>query len=212
MLANTGWGVDGWRVSALKHFADVVRGMKLGPDVIIGGSAFVFSDMLAAMSEGRPARDGGRDGRSVLVVLLVLGVGREARVTLACAGLGVMGMLTAAWAMGIKVNFLDFVALPITIGIGVDYGVNIVARARQSGGDEGRAAGRSSRRAPWSSSARTRRSSATPRCSSRRTEGIHTFGLSAMIGELTCLSAAILLAPALLDAGASSTRKRPIHG
>jgi predicted RND superfamily exporter protein len=29
--------------------------------------------------------------------------------------------------------------------------------------------------------------------------GIHTFGLSAMIGELTCLSAAILLAPALLD-------------
>ena len=29
--------------------------------------------------------------------------------------------------------------------------------------------------------------------------GIHTFGLSAMIGELTCISAAILLAPALLD-------------
>ena len=35
--------------------------------------------------------------------------------------------------------------------------------------------------------------------------GIHTFGLSAMIGELTCISAAILLAPALIDFARSRT-------
>ena len=134
VLANTGWGVDSWRVHALKMFADVVRGLNLGPDVVVGGSAFVFSDMLQAMTQDGPRATAAAMIGSVLVVLLVLGIGRDARVTLACAGLGITGMLTAAWLMDIKVNFLDFVALPITIGIGVDYGVNIVARARQSGG------------------------------------------------------------------------------
>lgn len=198
VLANTGWGVDGWRVSALKHFADVVRGMKLGPDVIIGGSAFVFSDMLAAMTEDGPRATATAMVGSILVVLLVLGTGREARVTLACAGLGIMGMLSAAYAMGIKVNFLDFVALPITIGIGVDYGVNIVARARQSGGERaGRKALVSTGPVVTLCSYTTVVGYASLLFSQNR--GIHTFGLSAMIGELTCLSAAMLLAPALLD-------------
>ena len=211
VLANTGWGVDGWRVSALKHFADVVRGLNLGPDVIIGGSAFVFSDMLAAMTEDGPRATATAMVGSVIVVLLVLGVGREARVTLACAGLGVMGMLTAAWAMGIKVNFLDFVALPITIGIGVDYGVNIVARARQSGGAKaGRRALVSTGPVVILCSYTTVVGYASLLFSQNR--GIHTFGLSAMIGELTCISAAILLAPALLDAGASRRANVPLHG
>lgn len=205
VLANTGWGVDGWRVSALKHFADVVRALKLPPDVIVGGSAFVFTDMLAAMTQDGPRATAAAMIGSVLVVLLVLGVGREARVTLACAGLGIMGMLTAAWAMGIKVNFLDFIALPITIGIGVDYGVNIVARARQTGG------ARAGRRALVSTgpvvilcSYTTVVGYASLLFSQNR--GIHTFGLSAMIGELTCLSAAILLAPALLDYAGAKAR------
>jgi hypothetical protein len=198
VLANTGWGVDGWKVSALKHFADVVRGLKLGPDVIIGGSAFVFSDMLKAMTQDGPKAVATAMVGSIVVVLLVLGVGRDARVTLACAAVGITGMLTAAWAMGIKVNFLDFVALPITIGIGVDYGVNIVARARQSGGEHaGRKALVSTGPVVALCSYTTIVGYASLLFSQNR--GIHTFGLSAMIGELTCLSAAMLLAPALLD-------------
>jgi predicted RND superfamily exporter protein len=202
VLANTGWGVDGWRVSALKHFAEVVRDLKLGPDVIVGGSAFVFTDMLAAMTHDGPRATAAAMIGSVLVVLFVLGVGREARVTLACAGLGIMGMLTAAWAMGIKVNFLDFIALPITIGIGVDYGVNIVTRARQTGGpNAGRRALVTTGPVVALCSYTTVVGYASLLFSQNR--GIHTFGLSAMIGELTCLSAAMLLAPALLDYGSA---------
>ncbi|HWZ91806.1 MAG TPA: hypothetical protein VNW92_23245, partial [Polyangiaceae bacterium] len=37
--------------------------------------------------------------------------------------------------------------------------------------------------------------------------GIHSFGLSAMIGELTCLMAATVLAPALLDMQLRTRRK-----
>jgi len=206
VLANTGLGVDTWRVQALENFARVVRGLKLGPDVLVGGSAFVFSDMLAAMQKDGPRATAAAMVGSVLVILVVLGTSRYARVTLACAALGVTGMLTAAWLLGIKVNFLDFVALPITIGIGVDYGVNIVTRARQSGGP---LAGRQ---------ALTTTGAVVALCSYTtcvgygsllfsQNRGIHTFGLSAMIGELTCLSAAMLLAPALIDLGAAKDSK-----
>jgi predicted RND superfamily exporter protein len=36
--------------------------------------------------------------------------------------------------------------------------------------------------------------------------GIRSFGLSAMLGELTCISAAMLLAPALIDYGTTSAK------
>ena len=37
----------------------------------------------------------------------------------------------ATFLFGIKVNFANFAAFPITFGIGVDYAVNIMARFRQ---------------------------------------------------------------------------------
>ena len=33
----------------------------------------------------------------------------------------------------VKVNFCNFIAFPITFGIGVDYSVNVMARYRQTG-------------------------------------------------------------------------------
>ena len=205
VLANTGLGVDTWRVHALENFARVVRGLKLGPDVLVGGSAFVFSDMLAAMQKDGPRATVTALAGSVLVILILLGTSRYARITLVCAALGVTGMLTAGWLLGIKVNFLDFVALPITIGIGVDYGVNIVTRARQSVGPlPGRQALMTTGAVVALCSYTTCVGYGSLLFSQNR--GIHTFGLSAMIGELTCLSAAMLLAPALIDLGAANGR------
>jgi len=198
VLANTGLGVDTWRASALESFARVVRGLHLGPDVQVGGSAFVFSDMLDAMKRDGPKATAASMLGSALVVLLVLGWGRNARITLTCAGLGVTGMLTAAWLMNIKVNFLDFVALPITIGIGVDYGVNMVARAAQwSGPKPGRHALLTTGPVVMLCSYTTTVGYASLLFSQNR--GIKSFGLSAMIGELTCITAAMLLAPAMID-------------
>jgi len=131
------------------------------------------------------------------VVLLLVGAGRYGATTIFCGALGTLSMLAAAWLFGLKVNFLDFVALPITIGIGIDYAVNIVARARLDGPG-------STKRALATTG------SAVVLCSYTtvvgygsllfsQNKGIHTFGLSAMLGELTCLTAAIMVAPALLE-------------
>jgi uncharacterized protein len=198
ILANTGAGVNGWSVHSLEHFAYEVRGMHLGSDVVIGGSAFVFSDMIDAMARDGPRATAASLLGSALVVVLLLGLGRYGRVTLLCALLGTTAMLSAGWLMNIKVNFLDFIALPITVGIGVDYAVNIAARARESGETQaGRAAMIGTGPAVMLCSYTTVVGYASLLYSQNR--GIHTFGLSAMIGELTCVTSAVLFAPALLD-------------
>jgi uncharacterized protein len=201
ILANTGLGVDTWSVYSMEHFAHEIRALQLGPDVVIGGSAFVFSDMIQAMKRDGPTATAASVLGSALVVVLLLGVGRYARVTLMCAALGTTAMLSAGWLMNIKVNFLDFIALPITIGIGVDYAVNIAARARSFDAEPragaGRAAMISTGPAVMLCSYTTVVGYASLLFSQNR--GIHTFGLSAMIGELTCVTSAVLLAPALLD-------------
>src|SRR5262249_28553709 len=95
-----------------------------------------------------------------------------------------------------KINFLDFVALPITLGIGVDYAVNVVLRARA----EGRHA---------STEALASTGGAVALCSWTTTigygslllsanAGIRSFGLMAIIGEMTCLLTALTVGPALL--------------
>ena len=46
---------------------------------------------------------------------------------------GVVWLLGATMALGIKINFVNFIAFPITFGIGVDYAVNVMARYLRDG-------------------------------------------------------------------------------
>jgi uncharacterized protein len=210
ILANTGAGVDMWNTHDLQRFVSTVRSLGFGPEVIVGGSAFVNTDMLAAMERDGPRATLAAGIGSVLVVLLLVGRGRHGAVTLVCATLGTLAMMTGCWLVGLKINFLDFVALPITIGIGVDYAVNIAARARQMNGPH---AGRRSL---------VTTGGAIVLCSYTtivgytslffsQNRGIHTFGLSAVLGEVTCLAAALVVAPALLDVGRVRVEKLPVR-
>src|SRR5207237_4682161 len=92
--------------------------------------------------------------------------------------------------------FLNFIALPITFGIGVDYGINIYLRARIEGrGRVGRAV-----RATGG---------AVALCSLTTSIGygallvadnqaLRSFGEMAILGEIACLSAAVVGMPAFL--------------
>jgi hypothetical protein len=197
VVAMKGAGFDLWRTEDLERFVATFRGLGLGADVVVGGNAFVQNDIVVSVNRDGPRASLIAAAGAALVVILILGFSRQAAVTLLCGASGVFLLLSAASLLGIRINFLDFVSLPITIGIGIDYSVNIAARHRSEG--RGSAARILVAAGP-----------AVALCSFTTVvgyasllfsanQGIRSFGLAALIGELTCIGAAIALAPALLD-------------
>ncbi|HXU64399.1 MAG TPA: MMPL family transporter, partial [Polyangia bacterium] len=207
LLAKTGPAFDLWRTEDLHRFVSRFRALELGPDVLAGGSAFVQDDIVRSVDEDGPRATLIAGLGAVLVVLAVLGASRAAAATIACGAAGVFLMLTAAGALGIRINFLDFVALPITIGIGIDYAVNIAARHRAEGaGSAGRVLAATGPAVALCSFT-TVIGYASLLLSDN--QGIRSFGLSALIGELTCVFGALVLAPALLDLRCRARSRQP---
>ena len=145
-----------------------------------------------------------------LLALLAMRSLRHAGWVLASLSVGVLWMFGVLGAFAIKFNFVNFVVLPITFGIGADYAVNLYLRYREAG---------SAREALAASGG------AVALCSSTTIIGyavllvadnmaIQSFGLTAVIGELTCLSAALFALPALLAArdGRAKGAGRPAAG
>jgi predicted RND superfamily exporter protein len=196
VLANTGLGIDSWDTRDLRRFAAAVRGLGLGPDVLVGGSAFVFTDMLDAMERDGPRATAIAALGAVVVVVALLGPSLAASATLFCGAFGTLALIALAGLFGLKVNFLDFVALPITIGIGIDYSVNIISRARtEPDTPQGRLESARTASAVALASYTTVVGYGSLWFSSNK--GIRSFGFAAMLGEVTCLSAALLIAPTL---------------
>lgn len=110
--------------------------------------------------------------------------------------LGVVLMMGAMAWMGERLNFTNFVALPITFGIGADYSINMLRRWQSEG-----------RRDMGSALAST--GGAVAMCSATTVIGfgsllvaqnrmLFSFGVLAVAGEITCLLTAIVLLPTLL--------------
>jgi predicted RND superfamily exporter protein len=138
-----------------------------------------------------------------LLVLLAFGLGKrsvrslkDAAWVLASLGLGVVWFGGIAGALGLRLNMLNFIALPITFGIGADYATNIFQRRRlepeSSIGDVIRTTG-----------------GAVALCSVTtiigyssllvaRNQALISFGVLANLGEVACLAAALLAFPAVV--------------
>lgn len=206
ILATAGPGYEVWDAHDTVRFADKVRALHLPADVHLGGASFVFADVLdAVLTDGPRATIASLLG-AILVVLLVVGRNRHGLVTIVCGLGGTMLMLGSAALLGLRINFLDFVALPITIGIGIEYSVNIATRERQEGPGRGRAALATTGSAVAVCSYTTIVGYGSLLLSQNL--GIRSFGLAAMLGELTCLGVALFLAPALLWATAPELARR----
>ncbi|MCE9580171.1 MAG: MMPL family transporter [Deltaproteobacteria bacterium] len=193
VIAAPGPGVDPWHADDLVRFSDDVRALELPRGAVIGGAAFVMADLLIAIERDGPRATLAALLGAVLVVALVLGFRRAGLITLFAGASGTLLMLGGAAALGLHVNFLNFAALPITIGIGIDYAANLAARA----GAEGDA-----RRAVATTGG------AVVLCSYTTIVGygallvsdsgaIRSFGQAAILGEITCLTTALLLVPLL---------------
>jgi uncharacterized protein len=196
-----------WDAHDVVNFATHVRALNLPDDVKLGGGSFVFADVLESVLRDGPRATGASVLGAILIVLLVVGRGRHGVITIVCGLSGTVLMLAAGALLGLKVNFLDFVALPITIGIGIEYAVNIVTRERQEGPGRGRAALATTGGAVFLCSYTTIVGYGSLLLSSNL--GIRSFGLAAMLGEVSCLSVALVLAPSLLWVTAPRALRSP---
>jgi uncharacterized protein len=91
----------------------------------------------------------------------------------------------------LRVTFLDFVALPITMGLGIDYAINL---AHHAGGDA-RQLLRTSGAAVLVCSATTIIGYGSLLVSDNL--AIRGFGTASLIGEICCVTTALALVPAL---------------
>lgn len=186
----------------LLKWADAFRETRLPSGEVIHGSgrAVIFADMLSGVVHESPRAVG---FAAIVSALVVIGSFVKLRGGWLCALL-VLGSLGTgmAWmgalldVLSIKVNFLNFIAVPITIGVGVDYAINLVHRWRIQGRGHVPMIVRETGGAVILCSLTTilgylaLMQSVNP--------AVRSFGLAAVVGELTCLTAVIIVLPAVL--------------
>jgi predicted RND superfamily exporter protein len=185
-----------WNGKNLIRFADIIQKNKLptGEVITASGDSVIFADLLRAV-----VRDGPRATVYAFfaVCLVVALIFRERRAILFIIGTLILGVL---WMGGLvalfnmKINFFNFIAIPTTFGIGVDYGVNIYQRYKLEG------------KGSLPKVLKTT-GGAVALCSLTTIIGYFTliiaknqalvsFGWIGILGEVTCLTAALLFIPA----------------
>jgi predicted RND superfamily exporter protein len=188
-----------WDGRDMIQLADRVGQLQLKDGTVVqgAGKGLVFADMIRAVVRDAP-RAILTAAAGVMLVVLVLARGlRGSLLVLSALGLGMLWTLGAAGALNIKVNFLNFVALPITIGIGVDYAINVYLRYRLEGRGQAARAIAATGGAVALCSATTIIGYGSLLMADNR--GLRSFGALAILGEVACLTAALLVVPALLQ-------------
>lgn len=197
ILATSAPRFDAWIVSHRVEFAAGVRRLSWPEGALIGGQAFVVADIIAAMKEdGFKATVLAVIG-AIFMVWLVVGRGRHGAITLISGIAGMLCMIALLDVFAVKINFLDFVAVPITIGIGIDYSVNIAVRERQEGHKGTRHVLSTIGASVVLCSYTTIVGYGSLLLSDNA--GIRSFGEAAILGEFACILMAVLLTPALLS-------------
>lgn len=113
-------------VTGTRKTAAEVAGTRLP----VAGNQSVTRDMFKAINQDGPSATLAAFGAVILLVLVLFRRVFPAGLVIFSLLLGVLWMAGAALGLGLKINFLNFIVLPIAFGIGVDYGVNILERYR----------------------------------------------------------------------------------
>ena len=196
ILATSSLRFKTWNVFDRMEFASKFRQLELPEGAVVGGQSFIFADIVHAMGRDGPRATLVALIGAIVAVVLIVGFRRHGLVTLACAVSGILGMVALVSLAGLKVNVVDFIALPITIGLGIDYAVNLAVRDREDGELGPRYILSTTGGAVLLCAFTTMVGYGSLLLSD--SGGIRSFGLAAILGELTCVFAALALAPTLL--------------
>jgi predicted RND superfamily exporter protein len=191
-----------WERAYIDSFVRTLRGF--GKETAIpgqrparlAGSIPMTSDILTSIDHDAPLATVVAFVGVVLTVLLVVRRATASSYVIGALVIGVLWLAGAMMALDIKINFCNFIAFPITLGIGVDYAVNVMVRFVQDGQEDVTGAVKST-------------GGAVTLCSSTtiigysslllaKNKALYLFGLLAVAGEVTCLVTAVIALPALL--------------
>jgi hypothetical protein len=174
----------------------------------VAGTLPVSADITASLQRDAPRSSVAALLSVTAVVLVIFRGGATGWVVIASLLLGIVWMIGATFLLGVKVNYANFAAFPITFGIGVDYAVNIMARFRQERAHRPRDAlpadpARIVERAVLSTGGAVALCSLTTIIGYSslllaKNQALFLFGAVAVIGEVSCLVAALLALPAAL--------------
>jgi len=182
----------------LQIWADAFRETHLPNGEVIYGSGdpVIFADVLQSIREEAPKAILLSFIGTLAVIFLAFRGSKNGLLALSVLVVGLSWLVAFLHFDQIKLNFLNFVALPISIGVGADYALNIMKRRELT----------SDANLPQ---ALVETGGAVVLCSLTTTLGYvalmfsmngatESFGLTAAVGEVTTLLAAVLLLPAIL--------------
>ncbi len=191
-----------WKADSIHRFVSTLRDIA-ATDVgdgsrpaRVAGSIPLSSDILASIGRDAPIASTVSFLGVVAVVLMLVGVRKVSLYVLGSLLVGVLWLVGATVFFGIKINFANFIAFPITFGIGVDYSVNVMTRFVQDGSRDVTGAVRSTGGAVALCSLTTIIGYSSLLLAKNR--ALFLFGLVAVIGEIACLTVAVVALPALL--------------
>jgi predicted RND superfamily exporter protein len=133
----------------------------------------------------------------VIVVIALLRWRPSTALVLASLVLGVLWLAALAITFRIRINFANFIAFPITFGIGVDYAVNVASRWELDGGRSMVDAVRTTGGAVTLCSLTTIIGYSSLLLAEN--QALFLFGLLAVLGEVACLTTAIIVMPAFVE-------------
>ncbi|HTR49635.1 MAG TPA: MMPL family transporter [Kofleriaceae bacterium] len=193
--------LDEWNGHDLIRFATAIRELHLkgGEVVTTSGASVIFADIISSIERDGPFVTAIAAVGLVVMVLLLVGRNRRAVAVLLATVGGSLLMVAACALLGLKVNFLDFVALPITLGLGIDYAINVGHRRDDHGNYDPVATLRTSGSAVFVCSLTTMIGYGSLLVSENL--AIRGFGTASLIGEIACVMTALVLVPALLAVG-----------
>lgn len=191
-------GFSVWDAKYLMRWADSFRSTTLptGEEIKGSGRAVIFADMIEAISEDAPKAIILSAIGAVVIIFIAYGFHRSAFAVFLPWAIGLTSLIAFMQLYGMKLNFLNFIALPIATGIGAEYSHNLMQRYRAEDPEK-------------LAHVVVETGGAVALCSLTTTiaycalllsinQGIVSFGLASAVAELTCLFAAVIFLPAFL--------------
>jgi predicted RND superfamily exporter protein len=192
-----------WRGETITTFVHELREAAKAPVALggrparVAGGPALSSDIIASMEHDGPLASGLAFAGVALTVLLLFRRGIATPFVIGSLIVGVLWLLALSIFAGIKINFVNFIAFPITFGIGVDYAVNVMGRYLRDGGRSVAAAVRGTGGAVALCSFTTIVGYSSLLVA--KNVGLFLFGVLAVLGEITCLVTAVIVLPAVLQ-------------